>query len=48
MPFYVTKNIITKFVAFVVNSVIYNFCPVLLIHLFTPIEGPMTNHPKLI
>ncbi len=39
------KSII-KFVVFIVNSVIsisVRFCPVLFIHLFTPIEGPMIH-----
>ncbi len=43
--FYVKKSII-KFVEFAVNSVIsiiICFCPVLFIHLFTPIEGPITQ-----
>ncbi len=40
------QKCIIKFVAFVVNSVIsisIRFCPDLCIHLFFPIEGPMTH-----
>ncbi len=46
--FYVTKMhyYYITFVAFTTNSVISIilwFCPVLIIHLFTPIEGPITQ-----
>ncbi len=45
--FYVTKiHYYITFVAFAMNSVIsiiFWFCPVLFIHLFTPNEGPITQ-----